>query len=119
MAVDELQVPVPEIVQLYTLYQEWSSSESGTLELDENGAGGIRMCIHFGDSSRDDLVVHWNSLAEGIAVLRREIDEHRPGARKFNEENCPHTRQRLEQRRRQAALARHGIKDVTKNTPEH
>lgn len=103
MTADESQTPLPEVAQLFILYQQWAVGESGTLELDENGAGGIRMTIDLGDSSRDDLVVHWNTLAEGIAALRKEIDEHRPGARKFYQQNCPRTRERMRRRDRQTA----------------
>jgi hypothetical protein len=69
------------------LYLEWAQLESGTLELDSDGSGGIRCREWMGDWEANELILSWSTTQEGIAVLRQELDQGRPSARAFIQKN--------------------------------
>ncbi len=76
----------PEIAELWQLFKKWSETNTGTLELADDGSGGIRMSHSMGDHYRDDQVVYWSNLTEGVKALTLELEADCPGARAFRQQ---------------------------------
>ena len=87
-----------EIVDIWRLFQQWAEhGNSGDLELDADGSGGIRAHEWQGDHDRSELVVSWSSLADGIKTLTAELTSGCPSMRAFNTSST-RMRRRIRQR---------------------
>jgi hypothetical protein len=82
-----------EIAELYRLYQQWGEhGNSGTLELDTDGSGGIRMSDPDDFSGR--LVVSWSSLEDGVRILLEQLTSGCPAASEYYRSIRPRQRTR-------------------------
>ncbi|MBY0548632.1 MAG: hypothetical protein K2W95_15280 [Candidatus Obscuribacterales bacterium] len=84
-----------ELLELWRLFQQWGEhGNSGHLELESDGSGGIRMADPDIDSMRSDLVVSWNTHAEGVIALTEQLTSGCPAASVFYRSCRPRRRNR-------------------------
>lgn len=81
-----------EIVALYQAFQKWQAEtpHNGTLELDADGSGEIRLDAWQGDHMTTESVFSWSTLAEGAAAISADIESGFPRAKEFRRRHVLH-----------------------------